>query len=314
MRTELDAARQQIADRLARAGAADEQALTALLEQLKRRHRIDAEVERLRQTLLVPARGEPLDAFIAQVRGEDAKALTAERDGLDQAIAVLQGERDQALRALHDASAVKMRLEQSGADAAARLQEASNTAARIRRDAARYVRLQLAAHLLRGQIERFRRESQGPLLKRAGELFKTATGGSFDGLGTAFAGDDTPVLVGLRGDTEIGVGGMSDGTRDQLYLALRIAAIERHLKHHEPLPLVLDDLLMTFDDRRTLAILPILRELSGSTQILLFTHHRHLCDLAREALGDGGFHRHTLGARGVSSTSRRDADERRSAI
>ncbi|MCF7985728.1 MAG: hypothetical protein K9L70_15100, partial [Thiohalocapsa sp.] len=216
---------------------------------------------------------------------------------------------DQALRALHDAGARKTALEQSGADAAASLQQANNTAAGIRRDAARYLRLQLAVHLLRGQIERFRRESQGPLLARAGELFRLATGGSFDGLGTAFAGDDTPVLVGLRGETEVGVDGMSDGTRDQLFLALRIAAIDRHLGDHEPMPLVLDDLLMTFDDRRTLAILPVLQALADKTQILLFTHHRHLRDLARDALGDDGFHWHTLGSRDVPPSIATDSDD-----
>ena len=241
------------------------------------------------------ARGEPLDSFIERVRAEDADALAAERDGLDQAIDGLQRERDQALRALHEASAEKTRLERSGVDAAAHLQDANTTAARIRRDASRYLRLRVALQLFSELIERYRRESQGPLLARAGDLFSQATGGSFDGLATAFSSDDTPVLVGRRRDNEVGVEGMSDGTRDQLYLALRIAAIERHLAHHEPMPLILDDLLMTFDDRRCIAILPILRELARKTQVLLFTHHRHLRDLAREALGDDGFHGHELG-------------------
>jgi uncharacterized protein YhaN len=300
-RGDLESAEERLAELRAQAGAADEPALTELLAGLKRRHAIDAEIERRRQGLYSFARGEPLDAFIERVRAEDADTLAAERDGLDQAIAGLQQERDQALKALHEANAEKNRLQQSGLEAAAHLQDAKNTASQIRRDAQRYLRLQLAVHLLRGQIERFRRESQGPLLARAGELFRRATAGSFDGLGTGFAGDDTPVLVGLRGDTRVDVTGMSDGTRDQLYLALRIAAIERHLAHHEPMPMVLDDLLMTFDDRRCLAILPILRELAEQTQVLLFTHHRHLRELAREALGDDGFHRHTLGTRDVDA-------------
>lgn len=296
VRGDLDAAERRVAEHLAQAGAADEPALAELLAGLKRRHALDAEIERRRQALHPFARGEPLDAFIERVRAEDADALSAERDALDQAIAGLQQERDQALRALHEANAEKRRLQQSGLEAAAHLQDAKNNASGIRRDAHRYLRLQLAMHLLRAQIERFRRESQGPLLARASELFRRATAESFDRLGTGFAGDDTPVLVGLRGDTEVVVEGMSDGTRDQLYLALRIAAIERHLAHHEPMPMVLDDLLMTFDDRRCLAILPILRELAEQTQVLLFTHHRHLGELAREALGDDRFHRHTLGA------------------
>jgi len=246
----IDTAEQQLSMLRIRASVADEQALAPLLDALKRRHALDAEIERQRQSLHITARGEALDAFIERVGAEDRDALSAECDRLDLDIAELQQTRDQALHRLHEASAEKMRLQQSGLDAAAHLQDAKGTAARIRRDAARYLRLQLAVQQLRELIERYRRESQGPLLARAGELFQRATGGSFDGLGTAFASDDSPILVGLRGKAEIGVDGMSDGTRDQLYLALRIAAIERHLEHHEPMPMILEDLLMTAAARR----------------------------------------------------------------
>ena len=43
---------------------------------------------------------------------------------------------------------------------------------------------------------------------------------------------------------------MSDGTLDQLYLALRLASIEQHLASQEPMPLVLDDIFIHFDDGR----------------------------------------------------------------
>ena len=73
---------------------------------------------------------------------------------------------------------------------------------------------------------------------------------------------------------------MSDGTRDQLYLALRLATLELHLKKAEPLPFVVDDILIAFDDSRTRACLEILAELSATTQVLLFTHHRSVVELA----------------------------------
>ncbi|MEZ4546559.1 MAG: hypothetical protein R3B51_02035 [Thermodesulfobacteriota bacterium] len=40
---------------------------------------------------------------------------------------------------------------------------------------------------------------------------------------------------------------MSDGTADQLYLALRIAAIEDYLERSNALPFVADDLFINFD-------------------------------------------------------------------
>ena len=77
---------------------------------------------------------------------------------------------------------------------------------------------------------------------------------------------------------------MSDGTRDQLYLALRLAGLERHLETAEPLPLVVDDLLINFDDGRASAALRLLAELSDKTQVLFFTHHARLVELAQQSV------------------------------
>ena len=87
---------------------------------------------------------------------------------------------------------------------------------------------------------------------------------------------------------------MSEGTRDQLYLALRLAALERYLEEHEPMPLILDDLLITFDNERTKAILPQLAILAERTQVFLFTHHEHLVELCRQTLGEERFQLHRL--------------------
>jgi len=73
---------------------------------------------------------------------------------------------------------------------------------------------------------------------------------------------------------------MSNGSHDQLYLALRLASLESWLRAHEPIPFVVDDILLNFDDRRALAALRALTALSHQTQVLFFTHHRHLVELA----------------------------------
>ena len=284
----------RVADAVAASGSTDEPGLKTLLANLRLRRDIDAEIERLRKTLHAPARGESIDAFIERVRAEAADQLTAEHDTLDQDIPALERQRDDILKRLVEAEASKHRLEQSGAEAAEQLQAAQYQAAVIRQDAARYLRLQLAMHFLRAQIEQFRRQNQGPLLAKAGAVFSAITQGSFAGLATAYGADDVPVLVGVRNGEEIGVEGMSEGTRDQLYLALRLAAIDRHQQHHEPMPVVLDDLLITFDDHRASALLPILSDLGSRTQLLLFSHHRHLLDLARDALPADGVHFHNL--------------------
>jgi len=134
------------------------------------------------------------------------------------------------------------------------------------------------------------------LLERSGEVFKQMTRDAFDGLAAEFNDADIPVIVGRRvNGSNVPVDGMSDGSRDQLYLALRLAAMERYLEDHEPMPLILDDLLITFDNERTKAIIPQLVNLAKRTQVFLFTHHEHLVELCQETVGNSRFTLHRLG-------------------
>ena len=59
----------------------------------------------------------------------------------------------------------------------------------------------------------------------------------------------------------------------------------RYCEQKEPLPFVGDDLFVHFDDDRATACLKMLAGLS-SCQVLLFTHHSHLVDIAAKNLGD----------------------------
>jgi uncharacterized protein YhaN len=67
-------------------------------------------------------------------------------------------------------------------------------------------------------------------------------------------------------------------------LALRLAVVQEHNATHEPLPFVGDDLLLNLDDKRAQAALRTLAAIAASSQVLLFTHHAHMVDLARIAV------------------------------
>jgi uncharacterized protein YhaN len=174
-----------------------------------------------------------------------------------------------------------------GNDLAAEAAAARQTALTELRDVAeQYVRIRAAATMLQWAIERYRREKQAPLLKRAGEMFAMLTGGSFTDLQVEFDEADNAQLAGLRpGGELVRVGGMSTGTADQLYLALRVASVEDYLGQANALPFVADDLFINFDDARAAAGFQVLGRLANKTQILFFTHHEHLVDIAKRTLG-----------------------------
>jgi hypothetical protein len=62
------------------------------------------------------------------------------------------------------------------------------------------------------------------------------------------------------------------------------------------MPLILDDVLLHFDDERAKAAFEVFGELAQRIQILFFTHHSHHVELARAALGNGSLFVHDLGA------------------
>ncbi len=118
------------------------------------------------------------------------------------------------------------------------------------------------------------------------------TCGSFERLDVEFDDRSQPYLVGVRpGSTEpIDVAAMSEGTADQLYLSVRLAAVEQYVASHEPIPFLVDDILINFDDDRAAAALRVLADLSRRTQVIFFTHHAHLVEIARREIpGDSLF-------------------------
>jgi uncharacterized protein YhaN len=80
---------------------------------------------------------------------------------------------------------------------------------------------------------------------------------------------------------------MSDGTRDQLFLAFRLASLESYCRAAEPLPFVADDVLVHFDDERSRATLDLLAEFASVTQVLLFTHHAGVRDMGAALASEG---------------------------
>ena len=213
---------------------------------------------------------------------EEIRRLTSERSELDQTI----GKENAELSRM------------DGGDRAAVIaEEMQAILAGLERDVDQYARLKIATRVLSLAIERFREKSQGPILKRASSRFSRITCGSFEGVRADRDPDGNPVLVGVRpgGRQIVPVEGMSDGTADQLYLALRMAGIEHYLDGNEPMPFIVDDILIKFDNSRAAATLQALADISARTQVIFFTHHRHLVELAATHVDGAVLFEHGLG-------------------
>lgn len=275
--------RQRLAEMCRQAGCSEEDLKKTIHQSVEKRS-LESQIEELGKQLLVIGSGLPLEKILAETEQVDADSLVGQIDQTEHDIQDLEEQRsrvDERIGSERNA----LRIMDGSAKAAEAAEEAQSLLARIRPDAERFIRLRLASAILRQEIERYRLANQDPLLRRASELFSRLTLGSFSSLQADYDETDRPVLVGVRPSEEkVGVEGMSDGTRDQLYLCLRLASLERYLETNEPLPFIVDDILINLDNERAAAILKVLAELSSRTQVLCFTHHAHLVDLAKAAV------------------------------
>lgn len=223
-----------------------------------------------------------LEDLIAEVESQDPDSLAANQLELEEELKGLEKQFEEQSRTVGELR--REFQEMDGSDQAARkAEEAEEVLTVIRGQAERFTRLCLASKVLEEAIERYRAENQDPVLALGSQYFQELTANSFQGLRTDVDDKGEQVIVGLRDDgTRVQVEGMSDGTRDQLYLSLRLASLEYRLDKAEPMPFIVDDILVNFDEERVQAALKAMARLGEKNQVLLFTHHRQIADSTRK--------------------------------
>ena len=265
------------------AGVTEEPGLRTAIERSDERMRLDDKIaERVRELRTIDdglgldaLEAEaadielPPDEWPARLADIDARLTALEDDGIEL-----------ARRRTTMAAELRAMGERTTAEATIRMQDELSSMAEA---AARYMRLRMAHALLGASIERLRRENQDPLLTHAGGLFRALTRGRYERL-EADDDDGRPAMLARRADgSNCPVARLSEGTLDQLYLALRLASLERHGLGAERVPLIADDLLASFDDGRARAALDVLRRFGDGNQTILFTHHGHIAEMAVQA-------------------------------
>ena len=228
-----------------------------------------------------------------------AEASAQPPEGLEQALAGAEAERGRhaAEAQAQVAAATRLELEMrqlAGDDLAMRAaSDEAAAAGEIGQTLDDALLMQVAAGLLDAALGAVQEGTDDALLRRIGDAFSGLTGGAYSGV--AFREDErgtARLTLCPRGfpDEEAGVDQLSEGTRDQLFLALRMVAIEDHAASGTVLPFIGDDILQSFDDARAAAAFRTLLRLSGTAQVILLSHHEHLLQVLRDTLPASAFH------------------------
>jgi uncharacterized protein YhaN len=249
---------------------------------IKLMDKLDTANERLAEL----ASGQNLQEFVEQVKAHDPDELVAKLERLE-------AEKKESLHKqkfiVQEIALANKDIDEIGGESKALeiAEEAEGLSGQIQSDVDQYVRLKLSHMVLAKAMERYRQSNQSPVLSIASNYFKIMTQGSFDGLRADFDDKGDPVIKAKRPNGKmLTLAEMSDGSRDQLFLALRLGGLTRYVKANGPMPFIVDDVLVHFDDDRSAAALAALGELAKETQVVFFTHHKHLISLAESSVSD----------------------------
>jgi len=260
---------------LEEAGCRSDAEFRAKAEQLARLRELRAELQSVSQEISAALKGAVTEEQVAPWFSSEAETdIAAEHERLRAKLA----EHDEHLRRGYEQRGeLKQQIAALAEDTrlgACRLHLAS-VEGKIRRAAFEWQSAATAELLLEAVRKRFERERQPETLIEASGYLEALTEGRYRRVWTPL-GEDV-----LRVDDASGkawaVEDLSRGTREQLLLALRLALVSLFARRGTVLPVIMDDVLVNFDERRAEAAARVLCDFAAAgRQVLLFTCHEHV--------------------------------------
>ena len=138
--------------------------------------------------------------------------------------------------------------------------------------------LACTTNILESIRENYEAQRQPETLREASNFLSRLTSGHYVRIWTRLVGEE--LLVDNSDGETLSVEHLSRGTREAVYLALRLALVGAYARRGAILPMVLDDVLVNFDSQRARAAATVLRDFANTGyQILMFTCHDHIRDM-----------------------------------
>lgn len=273
-----------LAELCAYAGCTSPDELAIVEQKAMRRSELQREIGELERRIAEVGEGPFAELKVTAAAFDRDDALTRIGEAT-AAVENLTQERDAALESIwaNEQQMIAAREETSAVVAS---QDVELSQARVQELARQYARAKLSATIIRRAIERYRDLHQDPLLRRANQLFTRFTQETYVELFVDVNEKNVGYMVARRNDRVLHeMDQMSTGTREQLFLALRIAAIERYVELAGRVPVIFDDVFLESDEQRSERIFEALGELATKTQVIVLTHHHHLVAVGQRALG-----------------------------
>jgi uncharacterized protein YhaN len=264
---------------LVQGGAADREEFMTRAEQSARRIALLEEVNIARMEL-DRATGSDRDLAIAE---EDLQSYSPPQnasriEALKRNLLEMEKEMQKAFEQLGSLKHEIKLMETSRESSRLRFEREQITA-EIHETAGQWLATEVAGHGLAGLRGHFERTCQPVTLADASRHLQRLTCGKYRNVWTPLG--ERQLRIDDEHNHTLTVEQLSRGTREQLFLSIRLALVEELGRQGTRLPMVLDDVLVNFDQERSDAATEVLRDFAEKGhQVLLFTCHRHLAEQA----------------------------------
>lgn len=162
----------------------------------------------------------------------------------------------------------------------------------------KYLIANSAYKIIKETISDFQNHHHHFVLEKASLFFEKITNGKYKKVYLNILNQKESFLIcESKSSEKVTVDLLSEGTRDQLFLSIKLAIGELYIQGFEKFPIVLDDILVNYDDERTCNVLKVLECVSNKSQIIFLTHHKHMVDHFTSTLGDNLYQLHSLGSK-----------------
>jgi uncharacterized protein YhaN len=143
-------------------------------------------------------------------------------------------------------------------------------------------RYSIARSLLERTRQKYEKERQPAVLEKASTYLNSLTEGRYERVYQPIDSQgiqviDESVVEGQKAPEKL-----SRGTREQLYLSMRFAAVDEFGERQERLPLIVDEVLVNFDPVRAIKAAEKFSEISERNQVIVFTCHPWVRDIFNE--------------------------------
>jgi uncharacterized protein YhaN len=284
LKAQTEEKRSEVADLSTKFGKSEFSELMAALRDGVKRAGLNEVIAECEEEIVEELSASSIEEALELLDDSDEGELNVELEQFQTDLEDVMARRDMAGQATAVAREVFEKM--SGSDDMARLQQQREIlTSDLVEQIADYMRIRAGEKALNWALGRYRQDNKGPMLEAAGRFFARMTEGRYPELVTQ-PGDKGDKLAAWGRDGSLKqVDALSEGTRHQLFLALRMAGYLELARGHQVPPLILDDILSSSDDPRTKAMLAALADLAEEVQVIVLTHHAHVLSLAEAAVG-----------------------------